>query len=82
MRLGAGVVLGACILAAAAGRLPASPQSGDPVPLDADYLEAAAFMDDSRQAVRQADIDRLLAACDGENRLRDRAVILLLLVWG
>jgi len=26
----------------------------------------------------QADIDRLLAACDGEERLRDRAVILLL----
>jgi site-specific recombinase XerD len=26
----------------------------------------------------QADIDRLLAACDGEDRLRDRAVILLL----
>jgi hypothetical protein len=53
MRLGAGVVLGACFLAASAGRLPASPQSGDPVPLAADYLEAAAFIDDSRQAVRQ-----------------------------
>lgn len=26
----------------------------------------------------QADIDRLLAACDGEDRLRDRAIILLL----
>jgi integrase/recombinase XerD len=26
----------------------------------------------------QADIDRLLAACDGEDRLRDRAVVLLL----
>jgi predicted transglutaminase-like cysteine proteinase len=53
MRLGAGVVLGACILATSAGRFPASPQSGDPVPLDAGYLEAAAFIDDSRQAVRQ-----------------------------
>jgi predicted transglutaminase-like cysteine proteinase len=52
-RLGAGVVLGACILAASAGGLPASPQSGDPVPLDADYVEAAAFIDDSPQAARQ-----------------------------
>lgn len=30
----------------------------------------------------QADIDRLLAACDGEDRLRDRAVILLLVRLG
>jgi predicted transglutaminase-like cysteine proteinase len=52
-RLGAGVVLGACILAASAGGLAASPQSGDPVPLDADYVEAAAFIDDSPQAARQ-----------------------------
>jgi predicted transglutaminase-like cysteine proteinase len=53
MRLGAGVVLGACILATSAGRLPASPRSGAPVPLDADYLQTAAFIDDSREAVRQ-----------------------------
>jgi hypothetical protein len=45
MRLGAGVVIGACILASVA-MLPAMPQSGDLVPFDAGYLEAAAFIDD------------------------------------
>jgi predicted transglutaminase-like cysteine proteinase len=52
MRLGAGIVIGACILAASAAMLPA-PQSGDLVPFDAGDLEAAAFTDDSLQAVRQ-----------------------------
>ena len=53
MRLGAGIVIGACILAASAAMLPALPQSGDLVSFDAGYLEAAAFIDDSLQAVRQ-----------------------------
>ncbi len=53
MRLGAGIVIGACILAASAAMLPALPQSGDLVPFDAGYLEAAAFIDDSLQVVRQ-----------------------------
>ena len=53
MYLGAGVVVVACILAGSAAMLPASPQSGDVVPFDAGYLEAAEFIDDSRQAVRQ-----------------------------
>ena len=53
MRLGAGIVIGACILATSAAMLPALPQSGDLVPFDAGYLEAAAFIDDSLQAVRQ-----------------------------
>src|ERR1700680_473869 len=53
MRLGAGIVISACILAASAAMLPALPQSGDLVPFDAGYLEAAAFIDDSLQAVRQ-----------------------------
>src|SRR5229473_2876769 len=53
MRLGAGIVIGACILATSAAMLPALPQSGDLVPFDAGYLETAAFIDDSLQAVRQ-----------------------------
>jgi predicted transglutaminase-like cysteine proteinase len=53
MRLGAGIFIGACIFAASAARLPASPQSSGLVPFDASYLEAVAFIDDSRQAVRQ-----------------------------
>jgi predicted transglutaminase-like cysteine proteinase len=53
MRLGAGIVIGVCILAASAAMRPALPQSGDLVPFDAGYLEAAAFIDDSLQAVRQ-----------------------------
>jgi predicted transglutaminase-like cysteine proteinase len=51
-RFGACVVVGACLLAASAAVRPASPQSGDPVPFDAGYLEAAAFIDSSRQAPR------------------------------
>jgi predicted transglutaminase-like cysteine proteinase len=53
IRLGAGIVIGACILAASAATPPVLPQSGDLVPFDAGYLEAAAFVDDSLQAVRQ-----------------------------
>jgi hypothetical protein len=53
MRLGAGIVIGTCILAASAAPLPTLPQSGDLVPFDAGYLEAAASIDDSPQIVRQ-----------------------------
>jgi len=53
MRLGAGIVIGACILVASAAMRPALPQSGDLVPFDTGYLEAAAFIDDSAQAVRR-----------------------------
>jgi predicted transglutaminase-like cysteine proteinase len=53
MRLSAGIVISACILAASAAMPPALPQSGDLVPFNAGYLEAAVFMDDSLQAVRQ-----------------------------
>jgi hypothetical protein len=45
--------VGACIPAASAVMRPALPQSGDLVPFDAGCLEAAAFIDDSLQAVRQ-----------------------------
>jgi predicted transglutaminase-like cysteine proteinase len=51
MRLGAGIVIGACILASAA-MLPALPQSRDFVPFEAGYHEAAGFIEDSPQAVR------------------------------
>jgi hypothetical protein len=47
MRLGEGIVIGACILVASAAMRPALPQSGDSVPFDAGYLEAAAFTDGS-----------------------------------
>jgi predicted transglutaminase-like cysteine proteinase len=53
LRLGAGIVIGASILAASAATLPALPQSGDLVTFDAGYLEAAAFIDDSVRAVRK-----------------------------
>jgi predicted transglutaminase-like cysteine proteinase len=53
MRLGAGFLVGACILAASAVLLPALPQSGDLVPFDTGDLEAVAFIDDTPQAVRQ-----------------------------
>jgi predicted transglutaminase-like cysteine proteinase len=52
-RRGVRIVIGACVLAASAAMLPALPQSGDRVPFDAGYLQAAAFFDDSLQAVRQ-----------------------------
>jgi predicted transglutaminase-like cysteine proteinase len=53
MRVGARIVIGACILAASAAMLPKLPQSGDLVPFDAGYLEAAALIDGSLQTVRQ-----------------------------
>jgi hypothetical protein len=53
MGLGSFIVIGACIFAASVAIPPALPQSGDPVPFDAGYLEAAAFIDGSLQAVRQ-----------------------------
>jgi predicted transglutaminase-like cysteine proteinase len=53
LRLGAGIVIGASILAAAAATLPALQQSSDLVTFDASYLEAAAFIDDSMRAVRK-----------------------------
>ena len=52
MCLGAGVVVVVCILVGSAAMLPPLPQSGD-VSFDAGYLEAAEFIDDSQQAVRQ-----------------------------
>ena len=52
MRVCAGIVIGACMLAASAAMPPALPQSGDLTPFDAGYLEAAAFIDDSSQAMR------------------------------
>jgi hypothetical protein len=53
MRLGAGIFIGASILAASsAAMLPASPQTGELVTFDAGNLEAAAFFDSS-QAVQQ-----------------------------
>jgi predicted transglutaminase-like cysteine proteinase len=52
MRACAGIVIGACMLAASAVMLPALPQSGDLAPFDAGYLEAAAFIDGAPQAIR------------------------------
>ena len=52
MRLGAGIAIGACILAGSAA-MPPAPQSDDLVPLDAGYLEAATFLEGSLQSVRQ-----------------------------
>jgi len=52
MRLGTGIVVGACILAASAAMFPALSQSGDLVLFDTGYLVAAAFVDDSPQARR------------------------------
>jgi predicted transglutaminase-like cysteine proteinase len=53
MRLGASIVIGACILAVSAAVVPALPQSGGVRPFDAGYLEAAIFIDDSEQVLRQ-----------------------------
>jgi predicted transglutaminase-like cysteine proteinase len=53
MRLGAGIVIGGCILTACAAMLPALPQSGSFVEFDAGYFEPAAFIDDSLQTMRQ-----------------------------
>ena len=53
MRLGAGIFIGACMFAASAAMLPVLPQSDDLAPLDVSYLEAAMFIEDSPQAMRQ-----------------------------
>jgi predicted transglutaminase-like cysteine proteinase len=53
MGLGAGIVIGACILTASAAMLPELQQSGDLILFDGGYLEAAALIDDSLQTVRQ-----------------------------
>jgi predicted transglutaminase-like cysteine proteinase len=53
MRLGAGIVIGACIVAVSAAMLRALPQSGDRIAFDASYLQAAAFIDHSPPALRQ-----------------------------
>jgi len=53
MRLGAGIIIGVCILANSAAMPAALPQSGDFVPSNAGYLEAARFIGDSLQVVRQ-----------------------------
>jgi predicted transglutaminase-like cysteine proteinase len=50
MRVGAGMVIGACILVASVAAIPDSPHSGE-LALQAGYL-AAAFVDDSPQAAR------------------------------
>jgi predicted transglutaminase-like cysteine proteinase len=65
-RRGARIVIG--VLAASAAMLPTLPQSVDRVPFDAGYLQAAAFIDDSLQAVRQdaaTDSDRQAAPLFG-----------------
>jgi len=53
MRLGASIVIGVCILAVSAAALPALPQSSDVRSFDAGHFEAAMFIDDSRQVMRQ-----------------------------
>jgi len=53
MRLRASIVIGVCILAVSAAALPALPQSSDVRSFDAGHFEAAMFIDDSRQAMRQ-----------------------------
>jgi predicted transglutaminase-like cysteine proteinase len=53
MRLGASIVAGACIFAASAAALPALAQSSDVRSFDAGHFEAAMFIDDSRQVMRQ-----------------------------
>ena len=53
MRLGAIIVIGMSIIAISAKALPALPQSDDVRSLDAGYLEAAVFIDDSSRAMRQ-----------------------------
>jgi predicted transglutaminase-like cysteine proteinase len=52
IRLGAGIVIGMCILAAARMH-PAFHQSGDLVPFDTGYLEAAVLIDGPPRAARQ-----------------------------
>jgi predicted transglutaminase-like cysteine proteinase len=52
MRVGAGIAICACILAASVTMLPDPPHSDDPAAFDAGHLEAAAFIDDARQTTR------------------------------
>jgi predicted transglutaminase-like cysteine proteinase len=52
MSLGAGIVIGACILVSSATMFPALPQSGYFVPFETDYLKAPAFVADSSPARR------------------------------
>jgi len=52
VRVGAGIMIGAWILVASVTMLPDPPHPDDPVAFDAGHLEAAAFIDDSRQATR------------------------------
>jgi predicted transglutaminase-like cysteine proteinase len=51
--LGAGIVIGACILGASAAMRPTLHQSAERVPFDPDRLETAVFIDDPPQIVRQ-----------------------------
>jgi hypothetical protein len=51
--LGAGIVIGAFLLATSAAMPPALPQLGGPASFDAGYLEPAVFIDDSLHAARQ-----------------------------
>jgi predicted transglutaminase-like cysteine proteinase len=53
MRLGTRLVIGALVLAASAAMTPPLPQSGNLVPFDAGYLQAATFIDGSLPAVPQ-----------------------------
>jgi hypothetical protein len=53
MRVAGRIVIGACILAASAAKLPKLPQSDDLVPFDAGYLEAAALIDGPPRAVQE-----------------------------
>jgi hypothetical protein len=53
MRLGASILIGACILPRSAAIVPAMSKSGDLAPFDAGYPEAAASIDGSRQIARQ-----------------------------
>jgi predicted transglutaminase-like cysteine proteinase len=53
VRLGAGIVIGACILAGSAAKPPALPQPGDFVPFDSYYIERAPFTGGPLQVVRK-----------------------------
>jgi predicted transglutaminase-like cysteine proteinase len=53
LSLGAGIVIGACMITASAAVPPALPKLGAPVLFDDDYLEAATLIDDSAQAMRR-----------------------------
>jgi predicted transglutaminase-like cysteine proteinase len=63
MGLGAGIVIGACgVVATSAATVPVFPQPGDFRRFDAGYLEAAMFIDNSRQVVQPA------AAIEGDQQ--------------